>query len=583
MIEKNNQPDLSDDPKKYLHLLINNATNYNTRTPNNNINSCSNKILKTKTNNKSITKIPQIINNYDVKVNITKEKSNNINIKSMNVSSLFSNNIKVKEKKVSNKKIKKYVFRDINLDNYLDDSLTQNKIHKSKSKKKYLSAIDSPKDNKSKTKINLDNLDKMFSNTNENFKYDKIINNLKDEFKKIGNKNEIRNSSDGLFNEDNLLKNIIHLENNINKKKIDKNIDHQNNLFNNYNQDANDLNLKSKKIFKRKPKNFTSIDVNNIGIFKLSSINKIKKINNRAEKIKHHETNVNSVNARKNTYTNNNDNITPKNKSETRFKYFTNYNTNNNSSFSSDNNENNENYKIKKNPKYSKLKKFCISNTISLNYIVDKNSKNYFIKLYFNVMKTIVNVQNKILIDCKNEIDKLKNELSIKSNELKKYYEACFSLIKFFYSKNYFVSEINKMKINLESQILKENEILKNIVNTYKNNVTDNKNIFRDMKCLWDDEMDNAAITQKNLMKMLLYHSNDKTSKKNKITATNSPSNSKLVLQDKDIISGVDNNYHDLLSGDNNKNMNFTSLFKNYSQKPDFRKKIRYAKIKKNK
>ena len=575
--KKRNLSDLYNDPKQYLHLFIDNATNYNIKTSNNNIDNNTNTILKTKTNNKSLTKIPQIINNYDVKVSITKEKLNNINIKNMNIGSIFSNNIKVSSKKLSNKKLKKYVFHDINFDNYLGDSSPQNKTLKSNSKKKYLSAIDSPTENKTKMKIDLDNLDKIFSyNNNENIKYSKIITNLKDEFKKIENKKEFKNNSGNLYDERNLLKNIINFEK-VNQKKFDQNVGNKNISLDNYNQNENKVN--SQKIIKRKPKNFTSLDVHKINIFK-SSIIKIKKSNNKTEKTKNHKTNNNSVKPRKMTYTSKNTKIIPKNNNpEIKFKYFTNYNTHNNSSFSS---ENNENIKIQKNKIYRKLNKFCVSNIISLSFIVDKYSKNYYTKLYFKIMKIIIDVQNKILSDCKNKINTLKNELIIKSNELKKYYNACFQLIKFFYSNNYFVNEINRMKNNLQSQILKENEILKNIVNNYKNNITDNKNIFKDTRFLWDDEMGNILVTQKNLMKTLLnYNRNYKTSEK-KITAINSPSNSKLVLQDKDIIAESDNKCYDLLIGVSNKKINFDSLFKNNTQKSGYHRKIYYVKRKKD-
>jgi hypothetical protein len=120
-----------------------------------------------------------------------------------------------------------------------------------------------------------------------------------------------------------------------------------------------------------------------------------------------------------------------------------------------------------------------ICNNISFSYYISKFDKynNYFkdkkytknnCNIYgtksLNIINEIINIQNNMIIQYKKNEGILKNELvltNIKINEIKK---ACFKLI--YYLNNEKAKSLNNLKkyISINSQLMKENQILKEIM-----------------------------------------------------------------------------------------------------------------------
>ena len=130
--------------------------------------------IKNKTINQSsqdmkmtINKIPSIINNYDIKVNITKKKSNKISINNMNINSIYS--------------------KSNTLDNTKDLDLKKNNIFKSIKLNKYLNKNEKLLTSEYKREKQNSNLNELSIKNNKNINYEKIISKLKNEFQIIEN------------------------------------------------------------------------------------------------------------------------------------------------------------------------------------------------------------------------------------------------------------------------------------------------------------------------------------------------------------------------------------------------------------
>ena len=420
---------------------------------------------------KVVNKVPQIINNYDVKVNITKEKSNNININSMNINSLYSqyNNLNNTYKMPN----KSNIFRNIKLNNYLNK--TENFSHKKNSPKKHLNNIP---------------LKMKFLNRNiKSSYYDELISNLKSEFQtiekscgreflsktqnlqknkfinnryinvhvlKTNNSNNItnkKNIEDLFLSED---KALLNKEKNLNKKTKEKisskhNKNHKNKLK--YSSD-----LISQKTIKKdddKTYNFKIVNFNDI------YDNLIGKGNIEKPYYKSENSNKNKSNIFKNIIVN-------KSKNE---KKHLNYHK-----FNLLNNLNKITFDSKK---HIKGKKYKICKNISFSYNIFKYDKynNYFkydksiiddynfnIIKSINILKEIINIQSNIIIQFKKKEEELKNEIILKKNEINKYKNACLKFIYYINIENNLFLNNYKKFILIQSQLIKENEILKEII-----------------------------------------------------------------------------------------------------------------------
>lgn len=507
-------------------------------------------------------KVPQIINNYDVKVNIMKEKSNNININNMNINSLYhksdsfndfiNDNINsshlfknITLNKTFNKNEHlfktKYSLKKINLNpqkisfNYLNNSKNKDKYEKIISKlKNEFKIIEKSfkKDNLSKTQVltNKINFQKKEKLNDIKIKLLKSNNNKinKNKQKKSDNYNDMFLSTDlALLKRKNKKKTKC---NNFKEKRV-------NSIKNKYSFDLTNFSFdikKTKKYFKFK--NFNDIYDNLISIkdIKLKTKNKSENLNKRIKlKIinaqdRNHDINSISIENKsfrteKNKYNRlNSQNISKINRRYYKCTIFGNLNK-----LKFENSNSNKKKLIQINAKKNNIK---IYKNISLSYYstkLDKYSNYYKYKKNFmndynydnmkgiNILNEVINIQRNIIIRQIQKEEKLKNEIKFKMNEINKFKYAC---LKFLYFLRNEKSKYNKY-IEIQRQLLKENIILKQIILSNKillfkieeNKVHDLKLFFEKEKNYYDTNFKNKLILRKSKEKKdLIYKMLDK-------------------------------------------------------------------------
>ena len=465
-------------------------------------------------NNKiSTNKIPQIINNYDVKVNITKEKGNNININNMNINSLYSQSDSLNN--YCNIDKKSNIFKNIRLNNYLNKT------------SQFIRTEYSP----NKVDFNLDKFGKNYLNSyKKETNYEEVISKLKNEFKNIEdshNKDYLSKTqnlnNDINFNNNEILKELnikllkINDSININKvnKKANKNL---NDLFlltdisllkekeKNYNKKARSKsNSREKKISPYQMKKSFNLTNNNLvrkensNISRYNNFDKIyenlinkkniiykRKINSKSSDkrrdldIKYNISSNTTINSRsrdksKKLYDELNNRKNKRQRDYYECKLFGNLNR---LTFKRTLSHKEKIYK-----KYLGNNNLKICNNISFSYYIskfdkynnyfkdkkyNKNNSNIYSTKSLNIINEIINIQNNLIIQYKKNEEILKNELvltNIKINELKK---ACFKFI--YYLKNEKAKSLNNLKkyISINSQLMKENQIYKEIMQSNK-------------------------------------------------------------------------------------------------------------------
>ena len=463
----------------------------------------------TQNNKISTNKIPQIINNYDVKVNITKEKGNNININNMNINSLYSQSDSLNN--FCNIDKKSNIFKNIRLNNYLNKT------------SQFIRTEFSP----NKVDLNLDKFDNNYLNSyKKETNYEEVISKLKNEFKSIEDshnkdylsktqnlKNDINFNNNDILNELNIKLLKINDNININKenKKPNKNL---NDLFlltdisllkekekNNNKKARSKSNSREKKISPYQMKKTLNLTNNNFLRKENSSISRNNNFNkiydnliNKKNIIYKRTVNSKSSDKRKDLDIKNNisSNTTINSRSRDKSKKL--YDDLNNIKNKRQRdyyecklfgNLNRLTFKRTLSHKEKIYKKYLgnnnlkICNNISFSYYISKFDKynNYFkdkkyTKNNYNIYSTksitiineIINIQNKMIAQYKKNEGILKNELvlaNIKINELK---NAFFKFI--YYLNNEKAKSLNNLKkyISISSQLMKENQILKEIM-----------------------------------------------------------------------------------------------------------------------
>ena len=463
----------------------------------------------TQNNKISTNKIPQIINNYDVKVNITKEKGNNININNMNINSLYSQSDSLNN--FCNIDKKSNIFKNIRLNNYLNKT------------SQFIRTEFSP----NKVDLNLDKFDNNYLNSyKKETNYEEVISKLKNEFKSIEDshnkdylsktqnlKNDINFNNNDILNELNIKLLKINDSININKenKKPNKNL---NDLFlltdisllkekekNNNKKARSKSNSREKKISPYQMKKTLNLTNNNFLRKENSSISRNNNFNkiydnliNKKNIIYKRTVNSKSSDKRKdldiknNISSNTTINSRSRDKSKKLYDDFNNIKNKRQRDYYECKLFGNLNrltfkrtlsHKEKIYKKYLGNNNLKICNNISFSYYISKFDKynNYFkdkkyTKNNYNIYSTksitiineIINIQNKMIAQYKKNEGILKNELvlaNIKINELK---NAFFKFI--YYLNNEKAKSLNNLKkyISINSQLMKENQILKEIM-----------------------------------------------------------------------------------------------------------------------
>ena len=481
----------------------------------------------TQNNKISTNKIPQIINNYDVKVNITKEKGNNININNMNINSLYSQSDSLNN--FCNIDKKSNIFKNIRLNNYLNKT------------SQFIRTEFSP----NKVDLNLDKFDNNYLNSyKKETNYEEVISKLKNEFKSIEDshnkdylsktqnlKNDINFNNNDILNELNIKLLKINDSININKenKKPNKNL---NDLFlltdisllkekekNNNKKARSKSNSREKKISPYQMKKTLNLTNNNFLRKENSSISRNNNFNkiydnliNKKNIIYKRTVNSKSSDKRKDLDIKNNisSNTTINSRSRDKSKKL--YDDLNNIKNKRQRdyyecklfgNLNRLTFKRTLSHKEKIYKKYLgnnnlkICNNISFSYYISKFDKynNYFkdkkyTKNNYNIYSTksitiineIINIQNKMIAQYKKNEGILKNELvlaNIKINELK---NAFFKFI--YYLNNEKAKSLNNLKkyISINSQLMKEKKILKEIMLSDKLYIFNNKNYKKKKK-----------------------------------------------------------------------------------------------------
>ena len=408
----------------------------------------------------------------------------------MNINSLYSQyNSLNNAYKIPNKS---NIFKDIKLNNYL------NKTENFSTKK------NSPKNN-----LNLIPLkSKIINNNVKKANYDELISKLKSEFKTIEKtsgkeflsltqhlqknnqyinnrysnnlnihllktthnsvnlKNKIKYVEDIILSTD---KALLNRDKNINKKSKDKNSSKH--IKNNQNKMKYSSDLKSNKIFKKEESNDNFKIVNFNDVYD----NLIGKGNSREKREKMH---YKSENPSQNILQNfkdmiSNDKIRKLNKSKNEKKPRNYYKCN---LFQ---NLNKMTFDRKPNKKSTPKNKYKICKNISFSYNnskfdkyndyfkYDKNALddcNFNIIKSLNILKEIVNIQSKIIIQFKKKEENLQKEIIIKKNEINTYKSVCLKFIYYIKSENIYFLNNYKKYILIQSQLIKENEILRDII-----------------------------------------------------------------------------------------------------------------------
>ena len=464
----------------------------------------------TQNNKISTNKIPQIINNYDVKVNITKEKGNNININNMNINSLYSQSDSLNN--FCNIDKKSNIFKNIRLNNYLNKT------------SQFIRTEFSP----NKVDLNLDKFDNNFLNSyKKETNYEEVISKLKNEFKSIEDshnkdylsktqnlKNDINFNNNDILNELNIK--LLKINDSININKVNKKVNENlKDLFlltdisllkekkkNNNNKKARSKsNSREKKISPYQMKKTLNLTNNNFlrkensNISRNNNFNKIyDNLINKKNIIYKRTVNSKSSDKRKDLDIKNNisSNTTINSRSRDKSKKL--YDDLNNIKNKRQRdyyecklfgNLNRLTFKRTLSHKEKIYKKYLgnnnlkICNNISFSYYISKFDKynNYFkdkkyTKNNYNIYSTksitiineIINIQNKMIAQYKKNEEILKKELvltNVKINELK---NAFFKFI--YYLNNEKAKSLNNLKkyISINSQLMKENQILKEIM-----------------------------------------------------------------------------------------------------------------------
>ena len=385
------------------------------KSKNKNIKNTENEDIKliSREKNISMNKVPQIINNYDVKVNITKEKSNNININSMNINSLYSKT-------------------DNLIDYYNLDNNDNNNIFKSIKTIKFNSHFNKTDNiiwnkNYSFKKINLqpEKLEIKYSKSfKKKEKYEGIISKLKDEFKKIEKSykkdsiTKTRTLNNKIINKKNNKYNDMNNEGLSSLKKICYSKDKK--LYPNKTKYSFDLtNCSSYR--KEKNKNFKFNNFNDIydNLINIKDVkNKIKNKNN-SENANKRKKLIISTKISKNK-NNKNDDLPKKERNYYKCNLFRNLNKltfENTISYKKKMPTKKNNNKICKNIAftyyYSKLEKYN-------NYFECNNDYNDNNIKSLNILNEIINIQRNIIIQQKEKEEKLKEEIYLRMNEMNK-------------------------------------------------------------------------------------------------------------------------------------------------------------------
>lgn len=462
-------------------------------------------------NNKiSTNKIPQIINNYDVKVNITKEKGNNININNMNINSLYSQSDSLNN--FCNIDKKSNIFKNIRLNNYLNKT------------SQFIRTEYSP----NKADFNLDKFNNNYLNSyKKETNYEEVISKLKNEFKNIEDShnkdylsktqnlnNDINFNNNDILNELNIK--LLKINDNININKVNKK---QNNNLNdlflltdisllkekekNINKKARSKsNSREKKISPYQMKKSLNLTNNNLMRKENSSISRNNNFNKIYDNLMNkknimYKRQVNSkssdkrrdLNIKNNISSNTTINSRSRDKSKKLYEELNNRKNKRQRDYYECKLFGNLNrltfkrtlsHKEKIYKKYLGNNNFKICNNISFSYYISKFDKynNYFKdKKYnnknncyiysikgLNIINEIINIQNNLIIQYKKNEEILKNELvlaNLKINELK---NAFFKFI--YYLNNEKAKSLNNLKkyISINSQLMKENQILKEIM-----------------------------------------------------------------------------------------------------------------------
>ena len=496
----------------------------------------------------------QVINNYNVKVNITKKKTKNIQIENLTLNSNINNN-------------NNEYFNFINNNNNTSPNHNNNNINKIiiNSPLNINTSFNSPQNEKNNVNIKK-NIKKIFKNKiNEDYynnnndeldltKYNKIILNLKNEFEDI-KKNKIRiNSKDYIKNNkrsntasnnsyvsnNNIINNNIHnlkTNNNLNNKISFNNLNFENKIINTHSNINNNSNTKNfiNQINNNKNKNIKN---KNKYIFKPFTSKGLQKISFK----KSNEKENNTKNIDKSLISHQSLNTTT-NLIKEKNPFFDNVIVT----------EINFNiiHKIKLSKNLEIIKNIKNNNINQIDNIdnIDNNNDNYNYKIINNFIKNYIKLQEEVFIKKMNEIkekfninktiNKLNKKIEFLINEnnlIKNAFNKLFNFIKQYYDKN--LKNEKKIKF-IFSKLIKENEYLRKI--TYNNliynpeNISINNNFYKTMKDSEDffknyfkkhfeKENELKIINEKNI--------NDKSKIKNKITNSivNSPKNTSKKL-----------------------------------------------------
>ena len=489
----------------------------------------------------------KVINNYNVKVNITKKKTKNIQIENLTLNSNINSNNNEYFNFINNNNTSP------NTNNHLNKIIFNSPL-------KINSSFNSPLNEKNninikkniktifKNKINEDNNYNNLNNELESTSFNKMILNLKNEFEdikknktRINSKDFIKNnkrsnttSNNSYVSNNNIINNNHNLNNNnLNNIISFNNLNIENKIINTHsninNNSKNYVNQINNKNIKNKKNKYVFKPFTSKGLKKISFKKSAEKTNNNNKNIDKSLISHQSLNTTTNLIKEKNpffDNvivteislniINKKKLISKNLEIIKNIN-NLNQIENFDNNNDNYNYKIFNN---------FLKNYVLLQEEIFVKKMNE-IKEKFNINKTI-NILNK-------KIDFLINE----NNLIKNAFNRLFNFIKEFYDKS--LNDEKKIKL-IFSKLLKENEYLRKI--TYNNliynpeNISINKNNNNFYKTMKDSEdffknYFKKHFEKENKLKIINEKNiNDKSKIKNKMTNSivNSPKNTSKKL-----------------------------------------------------
>ena len=549
----------------------------------------------TQDNKISANKVPQIINNYDVKVNITKEKKNNININNMNINSLYSQSDSLNNFCIND--TKSNIFKNIRLNNYLNKT------------SQFIRTEYSPK----KADFNLEFGDDYLNSYKKDTNYEEVISKLKNEFKNIEDshnkdylsktqnlKNDINFNNNEILNGLNIK--LLKINDNININKVNKKANKNlNDLLlltdisllkekekNNNNKSRSKSNSREKKISPYKENKSFNLTNNNLERRENSNINRYNNFNkiydnlmNKKSIFYQRQINSKSSGKRRDLDIRNNISINTSINSRSRDKSKKLYEELNNRK-----NKRQRDYyncklfgnlnrltfkrtlshKEKIYKKYLGSNNFKICNNISFSYYISKFDKynNYFKdKKYtkkigniyntksLNIINEIINIQNNMIIQYKKHEEILKNELVLTNMKIKELKNICFKFI--YYLNNEKSKSLNNLKkyISINSQLVKENQILKEIM------ISDKLSLFKNS----DDKKEEMEKEKEKDFFQLFF---EKAKKENKFI--NEDDDNKLTNQNKTKFSNLNrkkSNKNQKINSKKNNSFDFVSYLDN--------------------